>query len=314
MPQIDRSSDREYIEIDMGGSRFTHYPSGDTCLRHPWMRGKDAVKWIEKFQEFAARHPETHVAVNSRHEIIDDIRNYPYLGGGFQVGDLVVTRVRGMGHPDCVRRIVEARSNGDARFRDPGDVEQSFILDDGQLLYWSSGEDAWLTDDKTGRERSRARRPVEGDDLEWLTRPAGEVLSYAAMEVRKYLEEVWSKHQSGWGFRDRERHAELFDAIRAVVQGIDAHQPVFDRLMKAVEQDWLMPEGEELDAVAAPLAELLEKSVRVVEELRDLPEAGEIGLNTLRYGLDQIVDRGTWTVRTLRERGAIPAPEAAPAP
>lgn len=50
----------EYILLDFAGfnhdlARFTHYPSGDTCLAQPWMQHSD---WVKKRDPFLAKYPD----------------------------------------------------------------------------------------------------------------------------------------------------------------------------------------------------------------------------------------------------------------
>lgn len=51
MPQLP------YIERDYAGfgghTRFTHYPSGDTCLRQPYM---DQAQWFAKRDAYLAKY------------------------------------------------------------------------------------------------------------------------------------------------------------------------------------------------------------------------------------------------------------------
>lgn len=48
-----------YIELDHAGfgqwPRLTHIPSGDTCLRAPYMTNRE---WLDKKQEFLNKYPE----------------------------------------------------------------------------------------------------------------------------------------------------------------------------------------------------------------------------------------------------------------
>lgn len=48
-----------FIELDYAGfgqwARLTHIPSGDTCLRKPYMTQQ---QWLEAKQEFLNKYPE----------------------------------------------------------------------------------------------------------------------------------------------------------------------------------------------------------------------------------------------------------------
>jgi len=157
MPKIDLNQIKEFIEIDFPRHvRFTHYPSGDTCLKQPWMassrKGDDA--WNEKRKEFFSKHPNAHLVVTAfGHEIVDDVRNFPFMGGGFEIGDEVVSMD---GKGELIVRVITSRDTS----------ENLFFLEDGTLLYWSDADDGWFTDDKTPYGTGyRARKPLEGEDL-----------------------------------------------------------------------------------------------------------------------------------------------------
>lgn len=53
MLKLNRSLHTEYFMLDFAGQRFTHYPSGDTCLRHEWMVYPRRAAWIEKLPDMA---------------------------------------------------------------------------------------------------------------------------------------------------------------------------------------------------------------------------------------------------------------------
>jgi hypothetical protein len=167
VPKLDRNVTKEYFELDFGGQRFTHYPSGDTCLRHEWMIGyRDGPKWTSKLTDFFAAHPEASVIVSSKYEVIDDANSLPHRGGEYKVGDVVLMRVH-EGNENwewCARTITE-------RLDFPGDAVTepltTFKLDDGSGIYWHDHNNGWLTFRMDAPlERSlRVRRPVDGEEI-----------------------------------------------------------------------------------------------------------------------------------------------------
>ena len=189
----------EFIEVDHGGQRYTHHPSGDTLMRHQWMQlGRAAPQWDAKRRDFFCRHPEaTALAVVRRgaRVVIGDVRDFPWQEG-LKVGDDVVT----VGYPDreadCSRRIV-----GTVPITADADVFEDaprhcFLLEDGDLLYWSVAYDAWMTRSSDGRPETRARRPYPGEDVEELRIPsaamlvkvmplAADVMSHAAFRLHE---------------------------------------------------------------------------------------------------------------------------------
>jgi hypothetical protein len=163
MQKLDHSTTAEYFELDMASQRFTHYPSGDTCLRHEWMHGRRyGEAWTKKLTEFFERHPDVSVIVNSRHEIIDSANSLPHRGGDYNVGDIVLVNVA-EGEDDwglCAKTIKERIDLAGDEFFDP---HHRFKLDDDTLLFWRDGSNGWFTSAPQG-EYIRARRPIEGEE------------------------------------------------------------------------------------------------------------------------------------------------------
>lgn len=151
---------REFYTLDFPRLvRFTHHPSGDTCLRHQWMIGKDgSAKWQAKLAEFFSRHPGCHLLCSEySRKPIDDIRNYPVVGGGFDVGDLVVA-------DGIARRITSRKEVQKDCDTDHGFV---FVLEDGAMLWWRADSDGWFTDDRTPAGIGpRARPPFDWESFE----------------------------------------------------------------------------------------------------------------------------------------------------
>lgn len=153
--KLDRAAVGEYFELDFGGSRLTHVPSGDTCLRHPWMSGPRIEAWDEKLSRFFRKHSNVSTIVNSRLEVIGNADEFPYRGGGFEIGDTVMVR-NGVG--DASREFVATEVVG--RNEDDG----SFRLENGMQLFWNAGDCGWFA---WRREPyvsgDRARKPLEGE-------------------------------------------------------------------------------------------------------------------------------------------------------
>ncbi|MCV9963858.1 hypothetical protein OIU34_18435 [Pararhizobium sp. BT-229] len=166
--KLDRSTIAEYFELDFGGDRLTHYPSGDTCLRHQWMRSRDTAKWTEKLTEFLARHPYASIIANSQGDIIGDANSFPHRGGDFKVDDVVLVTVR-IGEDDwgpCARTVVARRDfAGDA----VTEAHHWFELDDGTELFWDERRNGWFAWRRDPFEQAgRARAPLEGEVVQTL--------------------------------------------------------------------------------------------------------------------------------------------------
>jgi hypothetical protein len=173
MQKIDRSITKEYFELDLGGQRFTHYPSGDTCLKYEWMNEhRNRQKWVEKVTAFFAKHADVSVVVNSKYEIIDDANAYPFRGADFNVGDTVLARVCTDIHRDdwgmCARTITEREDFEGDKYVDPYTV---FKLDDGGEFWWDEHNNGWfLSASKSPDGQSRrVRPPMEGEEILTLT-------------------------------------------------------------------------------------------------------------------------------------------------
>lgn len=162
--KFDRSQHNGYFELDFGGERLTHYPSGDTCLRHPWMRGAvDA--WTQKLKDFLARHPDVNVVINSSGYIIADANDFPQRNSApFSVGDIVAVREKIDGIEDIgwvSKTVVGSRNTG---------IETIYDLDDGEELYWADASSGWFAyRHDPYKEPCRVRRPVEGERLQLLS-------------------------------------------------------------------------------------------------------------------------------------------------
>jgi hypothetical protein len=167
MLKLDRGVTNEYFMLDFAGQRFTHYPSGDTCLRHEWMDYSRRDKWIEKVTEFFERHPSVSVIVNDRYEIVDDADSYPYRAGDYKVGDVVMARVCTDVNRDdwgmCARTVIERIDTPKDAYVDGGTV---FKLDDGGEFWWDENNNGWFISAGTSpdEQRRRIRPPLEGEE------------------------------------------------------------------------------------------------------------------------------------------------------
>lgn len=163
------------IEVDLGGRRFTHYPSGDTLLRHDYLRWQrqHLPDWKAMVVAFAARHPDTPLMTDSNRNIIDDLRTWPTLGGRFRVGDYVVT-------PGSVDRDPVAREiigSIPAVTETILDFEETYVLDDGEHMFWSSDADTWTSRDHLGRTGYRLRSVLPEERPGDMLVPAGDMLT-----------------------------------------------------------------------------------------------------------------------------------------
>lgn len=182
MVKLDRSITNEYFELDLGGQRFTHYPSGDTCLKNDWMNEHDKRHvWVEKATAFFKRHPGVSVIVNSKYEIIDNADTYPFRGGDFKIGDTIMARVcTDVDRDDwgmCARTIVERTDFPGDKHIDPYSI---FKLDDGGEVWWSEHNNGWFLSSQTspdGQSR-RIRPPVEGEEILTLEQKKEDAVRY----------------------------------------------------------------------------------------------------------------------------------------
>lgn len=181
--RLDRSTTREYFELDFGEYRFTHYPTGDTCLRHQWMVGRQSNKWTEKLTDFLTRHPEASIIVNSRGDIIDDANSFPHRGGEYKVGDVVLLNLKidGDDWGPCAKTIIERRETEGDQFFEP---HPYFVLDDGSELFWNESRNGWIAwRPEPYEEFGRARAPLEGEVVQTLDQMRQDMLS---MNGRRY--------------------------------------------------------------------------------------------------------------------------------
>lgn len=166
---------QEFIEIDFGGDRFTHYPSGDTLMRHPWLReDQNFPKWDEKRRKFFGDHPEAVwlVTLNNvdagQARVIGDVRDFPWQGG-FDVGDVLVMSDANRGAFNA-RKILDKVEIDSPLFN--GDLPHHFLLEDGTTLYWSGMQEAWLAADPIRQDTARVRRILPSEDYSKLRVPS----------------------------------------------------------------------------------------------------------------------------------------------
>ncbi len=181
MLKLDRSQHKEYFMLDLAGQRFTHYPSGNTCLRHEWMDYTRRAAWIEKVTEFFQKHPSISVIVNDRYEIIDNADFYPYRAGDYEVGDVILTRVCTDVNRDdwgmCARTITERVDHPKSQYVDEYTI---FKLDDGGEFWWDEHNNGWFisaTASPDGQKR-RVRPPMEGEEVQTLEEKKQAAASY----------------------------------------------------------------------------------------------------------------------------------------
>jgi len=253
-----------YYEIDFPGRlRLTHYPSGFTCLRHDWMTGRDAARWVDKLRECSDAHPEARYVYDGRGELVGDLRDMPAFGGGFAVGDLVLTRSRGdRGGGLTAREVVAVRGDGDAAHHDADDAATSYVLEDGSPLYFSGHEGGWMTHALDGRAFERAFRPHPSQD-------PGEMRETDAAFVARVLGKLWAGldrnerfHSYAAGTAAEEGREEGFRARYAALR--DGISRIRGDLAAAG------PEGEGTQAagLAEPLLDAFEALVGDVQDIR----------------------------------------------
>lgn len=161
---FDRGTTDEYIMLDwVGRGRFTHYPSGDTCLRHEYMVSTHdgRIAWDEKLTAFFARHPEAKIIVSGRYRVLDNVDNLPQSGGGFEVGDTVM--VRDEEDLTWSHKIVSSEDVSD-RLTYRNDPTTMYILDDGSKVCWDALSNGWFAfEGSQSKDNMRVRKPFEGE-------------------------------------------------------------------------------------------------------------------------------------------------------
>ncbi|WP_315923024.1 hypothetical protein [Mesorhizobium sp. SP-1A] len=161
--KVDRS--KPYFEVDYPHRvRITHYPSGDTCLRHKWMVGKGSKKWEDQLKAFFEKHGDVKVMANSRGQLIGNVDDFPIQGASFKVGDIVILQHGELG--EYAEEIVKVVPTENA-WADFGDFREHYILKNGDTVYWDGGGDAWMSTIKHSH-RQRVRKQREGDPTETL--------------------------------------------------------------------------------------------------------------------------------------------------
>lgn len=177
MGRIDR---QRAIMLDRGGQRLTRMATGETCLRDEWMVGAPGGKaWADKVSAFHARNPGC-VVVDEAREPVDDLSRWPACGGGYGVGDTVVTK--GRDGAMSTREVVSLRALPDVAWRDATDPTHGLVLEDGSLMEWSAGDNGWFARDAAGPDARRARPPMTGEPADdW--RPTSNALGARALDA-----------------------------------------------------------------------------------------------------------------------------------
>lgn len=159
----------EYIELDWKGrGRFTHYPSGDTCIRHDYMvsSSQGDMEWSLKVRDFFAKHPQATAIISGTGKIIDNTANIPMAGGDLSVGDIVI-----LGSSDDPETHIIVERNDvlrtfDRQADDPG---YTLTLDDGNTLFWDNASFGWFCRDMNSPSTvARARKAFVWENLPQL--------------------------------------------------------------------------------------------------------------------------------------------------
>ncbi len=161
----------EYFRISFPSERLclTHEPSGNSVLRTDDMFGpKGTAKWHARLSELARFHPVAHRIYDFHDMLVADVRDFPALGGGFSVGDVVVTWTHEGAR--VARDIVHSSQNRSHDGIHPGVMPEYLGLEDGSTLYYSNLEGGWKVTDPHGHCEN-ARRALPEDDVEALREP-----------------------------------------------------------------------------------------------------------------------------------------------
>lgn len=165
LPRLNRDAYKEYFYLDhKHGPRFTHFPSGDTCLMQPAHLGSASgrLDWDAKMKAFVEEHPNAHVVVTYSHIIVDDLRKHPNTGLGFAPGDDVAVI-----NEDGELRLHTVAERLPVNPICLGDLDYELRLDDGTRLHWEFSEQAWVADKQAPwSHMTRARSPLEGEIIQ----------------------------------------------------------------------------------------------------------------------------------------------------
>lgn len=302
MAMVDRST--EHFELDFGGRRITHVPTGDTCLRQPYMQGtKGYPAWKEKFDAFVARHPGCHVVVRSNGVIIDDMRRSSMVGGGYSIGEHVAIVDPTTGYLERVLEIVASRRSGtpDSDLH-PGDDRTSHLLENGESLWWDEASHGWFTRDREGDRNVRVRPLLPDEDPVFASWPAADMLRAAIPLAARTLTIV----ACGW------RTSRLFP------EGADDEvAELNDRLLAAADRmetanGSLRPHERDGPAVREA-SEALDAASRLLSEIGAMDLAGKSGVMNFDDGFGDLPERLSTIASTMRARGVLPSePEEEP--
>ena len=280
--KIDPNS--QYIMIDLGGRCFTHYPSGDTLLRHDYLRWQRQKfpDWKASVLAFVARHPETHLMTDTNLQVIDDIRTWPTVGGEYKVGDFVVAR-GSRDRPLVAREIVGAESALGYPDRSILDFDQVFILEDGEKMWWSSDSDCWSSRDHLGNSGLRLRPVLPGENLSDMLYPSADMALRLASDLGRGITQA----VHSWGLNSlvtplsREQIASdltlMGDALAGTVTGFRTGEFALTDVVARIQSllDWaremdLFEKGKrtDLDHGATDLVPAARRATAVLETLQ----------------------------------------------
>jgi hypothetical protein len=290
MARID--PDTEHFELDFGGSRFTHQPSGDTCLRQNWMTGPKWDQWETMFKAFLGRHPDCHTVTDTKGNIVDDIRRSPLAGGGFASGETVVVMDRSTGNPEWALLIVGTSHHGSQAWDPyPGDVPISHLLENGETLSWDQHSHGWTTRSRSQDAVVRVRPMLPMENVDDLICPSGTIMRDAIPHISKRLLSVGHGFRIERLFPDDHMLASYMAAdMVSIANGMQ--RSFMDLNVDPFDHDKLMT-----------AAEHFENAATIVSEIAAMPLAEKAYILNHDDGLGDLVTKMPTLVASMRRRG-----------
>ncbi len=290
----------EHFEIafEDGRTRLTHVPTGDSVSRRSSLEGPDVRPWMARFTAFLLGHPAAHEIRDARGRVVGDARDYPAVGGGFAVGDFVVTLAGPRAEP-VARRVMEAFEHG-PRFQREADLAPvAYRLDDGGTLSYDQADVLWQAPTWTGGH-AVTRRLLPSDDLEAIRAPAGGTLLQGILRA---VEALAAEGNMRRRLADPVTGEESAAARELAEASLDALWEAEDPLWKKDPSDEAILDG--LRALAAA-----REAIAGIAALEPAPPEGGRDRRLAPFHLSRV----DAVIRGLEDRGVSLGVPASPAP